>query len=132
MEKSEAKLALAALLALALTAVTVSLLLIVVYSSPVANLDGRKFCKKFTGATDTIEGNVLITDADTGAVYFNGTPPDDYKICIRVGYNTELIIQWKDWRGQMEERHVVDCSHDTDELVNCIPYPKSGSQAGEA
>jgi len=87
--------------------------------------DGLKFCKLFRGNVESILGNVTIKDANTGEIYWKGELPADGKICIYVLHNTEVVILWRDWRGQQQERHLVECNGNYDELVNEIPFPKS-------
>jgi len=114
-----------------LTGITlVCLLPALAFASVPVSLDGLNFCKIFEGHVESIEGNITITDATTGEIYFNGPLPEDHKICIQVLHGTELLIQWKDWRGQMQESHIVECKWNFDELINCIPFPKSGETIG--
>lgn len=103
------------------------------YASSPASPDGLKFCKIFKGYVDSVEGNITIKDAATGQIYYNGPLPADHKICIYTPHGTVVLIQWKDWRGQMSERHTILCEYVVaedcdayDELINCIPFPKSG------
>jgi len=85
---------------------------------------GKKFCKEFVGNVDSVVGNITITDTNC-KLWFNGSLPSDNKICLtNVPNGTVFIIEWKDWRGVMQERHEVPCIRDEDVLQNDIPYPK--------
>jgi len=84
----------------------------------------RKFCKEFVGNVDSIVGNITIIDTNC-KVWFNGSLPSDHKICLtNVPSGTVFIIEWRDWRGVMQERHEVLCVVDEDVLKNDIPFAK--------
>jgi len=83
----------------------------------------RKFCKEFVGNVDSIVGNITIIDTNC-KVWFNGSLPSDHKICLtNVPSGTVFIIEWRDWRGVMQERHEVLCTS-SEVLRNDIPFAK--------
>lgn len=88
-------------------------------------VDEKTFCKIWRGYTESISGNITITDVATGKVYWNAPLPPTKKICIKTPHGTTVLIQWKDWRGVQQERHTIKCNGNYDELVNTIPFPKS-------
>lgn len=87
-------------------------------------MNGKTFIKEWFGDVNSIVGPILIKDA-SGFVWYNDPLPLNHKIIItNVPHGTEMMIQWKDWRGVMQERHTVECINYTDYLKNDIPYPK--------
>lgn len=96
-------------------------------STPVG---AKKFCKEFVGNVDSIVGNITIIDTNC-KVWFNGSLPSDHKICLtNVPSGTVFIIEWRDWRGVIQERHEVLCVVDEDVLQNDIPFAKPTGLTG--
>lgn len=94
---------------------------LMLFLTVVASVNGKVFCKKWTGYTQGV-WDITLTNDETGEILGEWSKvPADGKCCVPVPDNTHVEITWTDWRGTHSELVIVGSG--PTEKTNCIPPP---------